>query len=186
MKTKFAIILYSVAIISLVVMTGFVIWRLIIMPPCTQIGNLCVIEPWSVAGLAGTVLAVAATVLAVLGAVAVAAWWTALNDRVTDQVKGLYDGHKKEIGAALEDFIAEQQQVVRDQVGTVQTKLQTVESRIGSATTDINELEKLTHDFLDIAIDGIVLALPGSLETWAQKATALHKFPRVPFKMAER
>ena len=91
MRTSLALVLYSVAIISLVVLTGFVIWRLIIMPPCTPTGNLCVIEGWSVAGLAGTVLGVAATVLAILGAVAVAGWWLNLEDRVRDQVDKLFD-----------------------------------------------------------------------------------------------
>jgi len=125
-KTRIALYCYYVSISLLTVCAIGIVVKLLFWPPCTQTSNsTCVIEPWSVAGLAGTVLAVAATVLAVLGAVAVAAWWASLNERVTEQVKGLYEGHKKEIGKELEDFITEQQQVVRDQVGTVQTKLQT-------------------------------------------------------------
>jgi predicted O-linked N-acetylglucosamine transferase (SPINDLY family) len=125
-------------------------------------------------------------VLAILGAVAVAGWWASLNNRVNDQVKTLYSKHKKEIGKKLNEYVAIQQREMSDRLGKIQTSIQSVENRISTATTDIDELEKLTYHFLDIAVDGIVLALPGSLETWAQKVTALHRFPRVPLKMAER
>jgi hypothetical protein len=120
-----------------------------------------------------------------LGAVAVAGWWTTLDRRVKDQVSVLYDDHKTEIGQKLADFLAEQQREMSDRLGTVQTNLQSVESRISAATTDIDELEKLTHDFFDVAVDGIMHIGAGFLEGWAKRATATHKFPRVPVKMAE-
>lgn len=83
-KTRFALVLYYVAIVSLVVMTGLIIWKLIISNPS-------ITEPWSVAGLAATILGVAATLLAILGAVAVGAWWLNLENRVRDQVNKLYN-----------------------------------------------------------------------------------------------
>ncbi len=183
-KTRIALYCYYLSISLLTVCAIGIVVKLLFWPPCTQTGNTCVIEPWSVAGLAGTVLAVAATVLAILGAVAVAAWWLSLNNIVTGRVKKLYKLHKKEIGKELEDFITEQQQLVRDQVGAVQTKLQTVESRIETTRTDIDELEGLTKAFIDMAEDGIVTDLIHTPDTWAQKIATLRKFPNILVKMA--
>ncbi len=149
-------------------------------------GNACVVDPWSAAGLVTGILGVAATVLAILGAVAVAGWWAMLNNRVDDQVKALYSKHKKEIGKKLDEYVAVQQREMSERLGTVQTNLQSVESRINEATTDINELEKLTHAFLDVAVEGIMLLPASGLEEWAQKVTALHKFSKIPLKMADR
>lgn len=185
MKTKFALAFYCLAIGLLTACAIVIVAKLIFWPPCTKTGNTCAIDPWTTAGLAGTVLAVAATVLAVLGAVSVAAWWTSLNTRVTDQVNDLYEDHKKEIRKNLADFLSQQQQVVSDQLGTVQTKLQTVERRIDDATRDINELEAATHDFEEIVVDGIMIIEPWKLEEWARKAIANHKFSKVPAKMTE-
>lgn len=186
MKTKFALAFYYLAIGLLTACAIVIVAKLIFWPPCTKTGNTCAIDPWATAGLAGTVLAVAATVLAVLGAVSVAAWWTSLNTRITDQVNDLYEDQKKEIGKNLADFLSEQQQVVSDKLGTVQTKLQTVENRISEATRDINELETATHNMEEIVIDGITSMEPWRLEKWARNTIANHKFPKVPAKMTER
>src|SRR6266566_9157542 len=102
MKTIFAIVCYCIAIGFLVACVAVIVVKLIFWPPCTQIGNTCAIDPWSTAGLAGTVLAVSATVLAILGAVAVAAWWTSLNDRVNNQVTKLYETQKVEINTQVD------------------------------------------------------------------------------------
>ena len=72
-----------------------------------------------------------------------------------------------------------------ERLGTVQTNLQSVESRISGATTDINELEELTHAFLDVA-EMKSCCFRRRIEEWAQKVTALHKFSMVSLKMAER
>jgi len=186
MNARAALICFYVAIIFLVIFAGVIVVKLIFWPPCTQMGNACVVDGWSVAGLAAMVLAVAATMLAILGAVAVAAWWTSLNARVNDQVRKHYTAQQKEVDARVDRLLAKQEKKVTDQLGAVQTKLQTAENRIGAATADIDELEVLTHDFLGVAVDGIMISSPGSLETWAVKVTALHKFPRVPLMMAIR
>ncbi|HEX6479755.1 MAG TPA: hypothetical protein VF043_12995 [Ktedonobacteraceae bacterium] len=187
MRTKFALAFYYVAIAALVVTAGGIVWRLIIFPPCTPTGNTCVVDPGTVVGLASSVLGVAATVLAILGAVAVAAWWTSLNERVTEHVNKLYENHKTEISKQLSDFLADQQREVRTQLSTVQTSLQTVESRIGTASTDIDHLEQLTHDIEEIAVDGLMIMRPArELEEWAKRAIANHRFPKIAVKMAAR
>jgi hypothetical protein len=185
-KTRFALYFYYLAIGLLTACAITIVVKLIVFPPCAPQGNTCVVDPWSAAGLEGAILAVSATVLAILGAVAVAGWWTSLNTRVADQVTGLYEDHKKEIGKKLDEYVVVQQREMSDRLGAVQTNLQSVESRISGATTDINELEELTHAFLDVAVDGIMLLPTRELEEWAQKVTAFHKFSMVPLKMAER
>lgn len=186
MRTISAIILYWVAIIVLVLCAVGVVFRLVIWPPCVPIKDACVVDGWSVAGLAGTVLAVAATMLAILGAVAVAYWWLSLNDRVTKRVNKLYAKQEAAITARVDTLLSNQQQKVDDQFLMVQTKLQEAESRISQATKGIDELEALTRDFLDIALDGIVLTSVKAPEEWARKVAALHKFPKVPLMMATR
>ncbi len=109
-KTEFVIWLYCIAIAFLTACAVVIVMKLIFWPPCTQVRNTCVIDGWSVAGLAATVLAVAATVLAVLGAAAVAAWWVALNTRVTNQVNQLYEIQEKKINSEFNQLLAEQQQ----------------------------------------------------------------------------
>src|SRR5437764_7492033 len=120
---------YYLSICFLVACSCVIVVKLMFWPPCTQTGNTCVIEPWSVAGLAGTVLAVAATVLAILGAVAVAAWWTSLNATVTERIKKLYKRQQSEVRKVVAEFLAEQKQEVHDQHAPVQTTLQTVKDR---------------------------------------------------------
>src|SRR6266568_4242533 len=80
MKTKFALAFYYISIGFLTACAVVIVIKLIFWPPCTQTGNTCVIDAWSAAGLEGSILGVSATMLAILGAVAVAGWWTSLND----------------------------------------------------------------------------------------------------------
>ena len=108
MRTRLVITAYYFAVGLLVLFTGVIIFKLMFWPPCTPSGSndtTCIVDGWSVAGLAGTVLGVSATVLALLGAFAVAAWWTALDKRVGEEVMKLY---KQEISVqvrlALEQF----------------------------------------------------------------------------------
>ncbi|EFH81222.1 hypothetical protein [Ktedonobacter racemifer] len=90
MGTK-AVTAYYAAIILLVIVFGAIIVGILnsvnSLPPCTTVSkNICGVNDWSIAGLAATILGVAATVLAFLGAFAVAAWWKDLNEQVKQQV----------------------------------------------------------------------------------------------------
>src|SRR5260370_35392933 len=86
-KTAVATAVYYLAILALVTLLGVIIVKLVIWPPCSITSrNACVVDGWSVAGLAGAVLGVGATVLAILGAVSVAYWWANLNERVDQRV----------------------------------------------------------------------------------------------------
>lgn len=199
MKTKFALAFYYLAIGLLTACAIVVVVKLIFWPPCTQTGNTCVIDPWSVAGLAATILGVAGTILAVLGAVAVAAWWTSLNDRVIDQVNkqvdklvpaqvltlvtklvptqvtNLYNTQKAEV----DHLLAEQ----RNELNKLQKQTKRIDGRLQEESKEINGLKQLSQDVEDITIDGLMAIGAPSLEAWAQKAIQKKLIPRLPLRM---
>src|SRR2546423_10440324 len=89
MRTRIALGVYYLAIIFLIVCAGVIIYKLMFWPPCTPPGpkdTTCIADGWPIAGLAATVPGLTETVLTLLGAFAVAAWWTNLNIRVEEQV----------------------------------------------------------------------------------------------------
>ncbi len=87
MKSLLPIIAFYVAIGLLVIFSAIIVWRLMFLPPCTPTkDSSCLLDGASVAGLAATVMGVAAAILALLGAFAVAAWWTNLDERINKQV----------------------------------------------------------------------------------------------------
>ncbi len=138
MKTKLALAFYYLAIGFLTACACVIVLKLIFWPPCTQTGNTCVVDPWSVAGLAGTILAAAATVLAVLGAVAVAAWWTSLNERVNDQVRKLYSAQKAEVDAQIDHLLQGQQERADRQIAAFQTTIEALR-------LDMSHVQELTE-----------------------------------------
>ncbi len=149
MKTKFALAFYYLAIGFLVVFAGVIIVKLVFWPPCTQVGNACVVDGWSVAGLAAMMLAVAATVLAILGAVAVAAWWTSLNERVNDQVTQLYEAQKKEVNTQVDLLLKDQKAttdaginaLLKDQQKKVEIQFQAFETTLVSMRQEMTRVQ---------------------------------------------
>lgn len=176
MKVKFALAFYYIAIGFLVAVAATIVIKLIFWPSCTQSGNLCVIEPWSVAGLAGTVLGVAATMLAILGAVAVAAWWTNLNNQVTNQVTKLYETQQKEVNEHVDRLLEDQKKKVDEQFVASQ-------ARIGS---EIETLKQSTRDIETNLVDSLLeINGPWNLEKWSQQTYQKRRLPpSVPLKMA--
>jgi len=96
-KTAMATGVYYLAIVVLLALVGVIVVKLVFWPPCSiTTRNECVVDGWSVAGLAATILGVAAALLTLLGAFAVAAWWTNLNQRVDELVNEKVDAQMKE------------------------------------------------------------------------------------------
>jgi hypothetical protein len=138
------------------------------------------------AGLAGTVLAVAATLLAILGAVAVAAWWTSLKGFVTKRVQKLYKKQQLEVNDQIDTMLAGQREKVDAQLEEFQTSFQSLKASEAILRKRIDLLHKSTQDVEEMAIDGLTSSLgAGFLEKWAQNATQGRKFPRIPLRMAE-
>ena len=113
MKTRIALTIYYIGIGLLVVCSIVIVFKLLFLPPCVPTKtNACsyVIDGWTVSGLAATILGVAATVLAVLGALAVAAWWTDLEKRVREKVDELFERQL----VLINDQVEKKQQEVID------------------------------------------------------------------------
>lgn len=92
MKTYAYLVAFYVAIVLLVVFSGVIVYRLLFLPPCfpTKLVPCPVADPGAIAGVAATVMGVAAAILALLGAFAVAAWWTDLDKRIKKQVNKIF------------------------------------------------------------------------------------------------
>jgi tetratricopeptide (TPR) repeat protein len=87
LKSGLPIFAYYAAIVLLVIFSGIIVWRFMFLPPCTPTDKYsCGVDAGAVAGFAATIMGVAAAILAVLGAFAVAAWWTNLDQRINEQV----------------------------------------------------------------------------------------------------
>jgi hypothetical protein len=94
MRTRYALTFYYVVTSLLVVCAAIIVVKLLFFPPCTPAGpngSVCTVDGWSIAGLAATVLGVAAAILTILGALAVAYWWAELDKRVKAQVTELFN-----------------------------------------------------------------------------------------------
>lgn len=166
LRTKFALAFYYLAIGFLTACSVTIVVKLIFWPPCTQTGNTCAVDPWSAAGLEGGILGVSATVLAILGAVAVAGWWTYLNERVTNQVTILYNAQKKDIDRLL----GEQQQLL--------------ETNTNHSQSQIDDLTQFKNDIEEILVESFAAMSPLFSETAATKAISMGRLLRFPYAMA--
>src|SRR5258708_1854862 len=104
-----AVTAYYVALGVLVALFVAIIVGILIsisrLPPCTTISkDICGVNDWGIAGLAAAILGVAATVLAFLGAFAVAVFWKDLDIKVDIRVIELTD---KRIGLISENLRVE-------------------------------------------------------------------------------
>lgn len=183
MKKPLALIVYVFAIGLLSVCAAVIIVKLIFWPPCTQTGSICVVDGWSIAGLAASILGVSATVLSILGAVGVAGWWLWLNDRVQALIKDLYEKQKLEVKQNVDDLLREQQQKVEDRIGNIQTTLVPLEDKVEQIQTRIEVFNRTLDDFEDSIAQGFAAMGPLVAGPVAQKALDTQKFPTLPFYM---
>lgn len=170
-STKFAQWFYWISIVALGVTALGVIWRFIIIPPD--------LKGLDVAGFAGSVLGVAATLLAILGAVAVAAWWANLDQRVTEQVGKRYDQQKAEIDRLLNT----QQSNIETRIQSSQALLLPLEKSIKQSQAKIATIDKTFYDFEESITESFAALGPLQAEPIAQKAMAANKYPTFPFYM---
>jgi hypothetical protein len=167
---------------------GGMVWSISRLPPCTSISkDFCGVNDWSIAGLAATILAVAATVLAFLGAFAVAVFWRDLDTKVKTQVDELTEKRVQLISFNLQTLLQ----------ADVDRRLKILENRFEQRFLEIDEenkrLWKERHDlkmYVDgqdhILLGGVVSQYPWLLEAWAKEWT--DKAPIIPiaYGMAAR
>jgi ABC-type multidrug transport system fused ATPase/permease subunit len=187
-KTALATAVYYLAIVVLLVLLGMIVLRFVFSPPCSIIAkNECVVDGWSVAGLAGTVLAVAATLLAVLGAIAVAYWWLSLNEKVDRRVD-------EQIKTAIDQALKEQEKKISDQTTHL---LQEQEKKFGETFSntqkEMDTLKELASDIerrVEGSIEQLIIAItqldPWIIEQWASEYMLLSPLSGVAARMVRK
>jgi hypothetical protein len=187
-KTAVYIAVYYLAIAALLVLLGMIVFRFVFSPPCSIIGkNECIVDGWSVAGLAGTILAVAATLLAVFGAVAVAGWWLNLNEKVDRRVD-------EQVQKAIDQAFQEQEKKISQETAQLleEQKIK-FEETFSTTQKDVDTLKDLASDIenrVQESIDQLIIAFtqldPWIIEQWAVEYTAMHPSSGVAVRMVRR
>ncbi len=176
-KTAVATAVYYLAILALVILLGVIVVKLVIWPPCSiTVRNECVVDGWSVAGLAGAVLGVGATVLAILGAVSVAYWWANLNEkvdqRVDEQVDQALKEQEKKMSEQTTHLLKGQEQKFEEAFLQMQQKMDTLEGRLQSTKKDL--------------IIAITQLDPWVIEQWASEIMFLDPSSEVGVRMVRK
>ena len=187
-KTALATAVYYLAIVVLLVLLGMVVLRFVFSPPCSIIAkNECLVDGWSVAGLAGTVLAVAATLLAVLGAIAVAYWWLSLNEKVDRRVD-------EQIKTAIDQALKEQEKKISDQtIHLLQEQEKKFGETFSNTQKEMDSLKELASDIerrVEWSIEQLIIAItqldPWIIEQWASEYMLLSPSSGVAARMVRR
>ena len=160
-KSNNALVIYYLAIGCLVLLVGVIIVKLSFWPSCTITGpvpqnglpSVVCVDGWSIAGLAATILGVSATILTLIGALAVAAWWTGLENRVdtrvTEQVDELF---KERVEQRVSELLVQ---------AAAFKELQARVASIGWAEDDLDRQSKAFQEYvLNTVIGPLFLGIP--------------------------
>ncbi len=184
--------IYIIAIVTVVTLITIVIYKLVLMPPymtTSQKDNVCSVDAWSIAGIAGTVLGVGAAILTLIGAFAVGAWWFELDARVGKQVKKLFNRQKKEVNTQVDALLADQKRKVAEQEQRIVQQEKRLSESSVSATRQLNEFEdrfrnlskqmdsmhinvdvlrQLTDSSIELSLSAATINPPWEIEDWAK------------------
>jgi hypothetical protein len=202
LKTWYAITFYVLATCVLVACAAIIVGKLLFFPPCTPTGphgSLCAVDGWSVAGLAATVLGVAAAILTILGAFAVAYWWAELDKRVSRQVKSLYEEQKASLNKEMHSLLKEQESALnkeidsvlaaqktaiedalRDQLVTLEeqrNKIEEQEQQLKQLDRELAQMQEVADNIIELTYSIATVNPPWELEEWARKITDQFKTP---------
>ncbi len=174
LKTWYAIAIYVVAVCFLLACTGIIVYKLLFIVPCTPTGpqaSLCVADGWSIAGLAATVLGVAAAMLTILGAFAVAYWWAELDKRVSEQVKGLYEKQKGEVNSRVGELLSDQKTKVDKLLSQQQENIEDQKRQIDQSNRELRQIHEQIDSIIDLTFSLADVNPPWELEEWAKEVT---------------
>ncbi len=171
-----AVTAYYIALGALVLLFGAIIVGILIrvsrLPPCTTVSkDICGVNDWSIAGLAATILGVAATVLAFLGAFAVAAWWKDLNEQIKQQV----NAHMQErINQIAEE---QEQRLEKEAEHLLQEQKRRFDAMFTEFRKEIDEVKELSEQIdgrlqtktKALLLSTMMLHDPWDLEKWTNE-----------------
>jgi hypothetical protein len=192
------IVAYYLAIVMLILFVGVVIYRLLFGTPCTIVGNYCVGDGWTMAGLAATILGVAATVLGILGAFALAAWWTGLDDRVRKQVDTSLKQTEEALNKRVDDILAKQEAKITLQFqedlrkssiqtynGFLESKklMQLLADEIRTLRNEYEDINKMADNARRLAVDAVTSGSAWDIDSDAMYAVHAYRMVDIAVKM---
>ena len=118
-------IYYLTISVFLICLVAIVV-KLTFWPVCT-VGSAC--DGWTIAGLVESILGLCAVFLGILGAIAVAAWWTGLDKRVEDRVTQLFTERVQAVQASINQLNG-QADDLRAKVDAIEETMPVLEQRI--------------------------------------------------------
>lgn len=129
METRTARVTYYIAICVFLIFLAVLVLKMTFWPVCTG-GSTC--DGWTVAGLVAAILGVSTTFLGILGAIALAAWWTSLDKRVEDRVTQLFDTRIQAVQNII-DQLDKQVDELRGKINAIEDTVSRLEPRIDAA-----------------------------------------------------
>jgi len=138
MVTRIARATYYIAICVFLIFLAVLVVKMTFWPVCSG-GSTC--DGWTVAGLVAAVLGVSTAFLGILGALALAAWWTNLDKRVEDRVTQLFDTRIQVVQDSI-DQLEKRASELRDKVVAIENIIPDFDTRIQAAQGSINQLDK--------------------------------------------
>ena len=185
----------------LILFVGVVIYRLLFGSPCTMVGNYCVGDGWTMAGLAATILGITASVLGILGAFALAAWWTGLDERVRKQVDASLKQQEEVLNKRVDDILKLQEKKITIQIQDILTNFSDriahdfaqSEQVVEALDTEIKVLrvgyvlvKDIADDARKIAVDAATFGRPWNIEDLALKAVHEYDMIDVAVRMVDK
>lgn len=162
------------------------LWRL---PPCTTTlaKDVCGVNDWSLAGIVTGILGVAATVLAFLGAFAVAVWWRELDKKVEKRVNELTEERLKLISANLQTLL---ESYADQRLKALEGRVQERFAEVDEANNQLWEKSRTLQKYIDgqdrILLEGVISQYPWMLEDWAKEWTDKAPASHIAFYMTIR
>lgn len=138
MVTRTARATYYIAICVFLIFLAVLVVKMTFWPVCSG-GSTC--DGSTVAGLVAAVLGVSTAFLGILGALALAAWWTSLDKRVEDRVTQLFDTRIQAVQDSI-DQLETRAGELRDKVVAIENIIPDFDTRIQAAQGSINQLDK--------------------------------------------
>jgi type II secretory pathway pseudopilin PulG len=129
MVTRTARATYYIAICVFLMCLVALVVKMTFWPVCGG-GSPC--DGWTVAGLVAAILGVSTAFLGILGAVALAAWWTSLDKRVEDHVTHLFTAQIQAVQDTINQ-LKERADELRGKVDAIETIIPELELRINAA-----------------------------------------------------
>lgn len=186
MKAWFATLVYAIVLVFIAGCAGIIVFKLLFTPPCTPTGpygSLCVVDGWSIAGLAGTTLAVAATVVAFIGAAAIAYWWIKIDQRVDAQVRTLYENQKAIVIEEMNNLIRPLKEEINRTNSLQEHNIRNLELRLSNLRKQIDQVEDEADTIIELTITVAAVNPPWKLERWATDVTNRFKTAEVAAQM---